>query len=186
MNRELGQVVILLAHPNLQESVANKELLDAVKEMDGVIVHNLYDNKDDTFDVDEWSRVLTDSSALVFQFPFHWMSAPYMLKRWEDEVLTYLARTPAIAGKPMMIVVTVGSENDAYRSGGKNRFTVDELLRPYQASAILSGMTWETPLIVYGTSSADPAKSIAQGAIQYRKAIESLSEASHLMSLANW
>lgn len=186
MNKELGHVVILLAHPKLQESVANKELLNAVKELDGVSIYNLYEEKDEPFNADEWSRILTDASALVFQFPFHWMSAPYILKRWEDEVLTYLAGTPAIAGKPMSIVVTVGSESDAYRSGGRNRFTVDELLRPYQASAILAGMTWQTPLVVYGTTNDDPAKSIAQGANQYRKIIDALLRDKHLTSVVNW
>lgn len=186
MNKELGHVVILVAHPNLQTSTANKELLDAVKELDNVSVYNLYEGKDEAFNADEWSRILTDATALVFQFPFHWMSAPYMLKRWEDEVLTQLARTPSIAGKPLMVVVTAGSESDAYRSGGKNRFTVDELLRPYQASAILSGMVWQTPLIIYGTSNEDPAKNIAQGAIQYRKVIDSLLREKHLMSVVTW
>ena len=186
MNKELGHVVILLAHPNLRESSANKELLDAVKELDNVSVYNLYDEKDETFNADEWSRILTEASALIFQFPFHWMSAPYMLKRWEDEVLTQLARTPSVAGKPLMVVVTTGSESDAYRSGGKNRFTVDELLRPYQASAILSGMVWQTPLIIYGTGNDDPAKNIAQGAIQYRKAVDELLRDKSLMSVVSW
>ena len=58
------------------------------------------------------------------------MSAPSLLKRWLDEVFTYLAKTPAVAGKTLMVVTTAGSEHDAYRSGGRNRFTVDELLRP--------------------------------------------------------
>jgi len=186
MNKELGHVVVLLAHPNLQESNANKELMEVVKEMDFATVYNLYERGDEPFDPEDWSRILTDASALVFQFPFYWMSAPYMLKRWEDEVLTHLAGTPSIAGKPLMIVVTAGSDYEAYRSGGRNRFTVDELLRPYQASAILAGMTWQTPLIVYGTGVEDPAKNIAQGAIQYRKVVEELAKDKNLISIVNW
>lgn len=174
MNKESGHVVILLAHPDLQKSSANKELLDAVKEHNNVSVYDLYEEKENVFDTEEWSCILTDASALILQFPFYWMSAPYMLKRWEDEVLTQLGGTPAIAGKPLTVVVTTGSESNAYRSGGKNQFTVDELLRPYQASAILSGMVWQTPLIVYGTSNEASAKNIAQGAIQYREIVDSL------------
>lgn len=186
MNKELGHVVILLAHPNLRESVANKEMLDAVKDIENVSVYNLYDPKNETFDVDEWSRILTDASALIFQFPFHWMSAPYMLKRWEDEVLTQLAGTPSIVGKPLQVVLTTGSDSEAYRSGGKNRFTVDELLRPYQASAIHSGMMWRTPLVVYGMGNEDPAKNIAQGAIEYKKIVDLLLKDKRLMGVVNW
>ena len=54
-----------------------------------------------------------------------------------------------------MVVTTAGSEHDAYRSGGRNRFTVDELLRPYQASAVHAGMIWQTPLVVYGMGTSE-------------------------------
>lgn len=174
MNKESGKVVILIAHPNIQESNANKELIKTVKENERVLVYDLYDKKKEIFNVDDWSRILTGAVALVFQFPFYWLSAPYMMKRWEDEVLTYLSKTPAIAGKPLTVVVTTGSDNDAYRSGGSNYFTVDELLRPFQAAAIHSGMVWQTPLVVYGMGSDDPAKRIAQGAIQYKKMVDNL------------
>lgn len=186
MNRKIGQVVVLLAHPNLQESYANKELIDAVKEMYGVVVRNLYDTEEDMFDVDEWSRLLTDSSGIVIQFPFHWMAAPYMMKRWADDVLTHLARTPIIVGKSIMAVVTVGAEEEDYRSGGRNRFTVDELLRPYQTSAILSGMVWETPLVVYGLSNEDRTKNIAQGATKYKEAVEMLLKEKNLINVISW
>lgn len=186
MNKGLRRIVILLAHPDLQKSCANKELINKVNALDNVAVYNLYEEKGETFNADEWSRILTDASALIFQFPFHWLSAPYMLKRWEDEVLTQLAGTPSISGKPLMVVVTTGSESEAYRSGGKNHFTVDELLRPYQASAILSGMIWQTPLVIYGMGNDDPAKSIAQGAIQYRKAVDELLKDKRLTSATDW
>ena len=145
MDKDLKKVVILLAHPNMKESQANKALTDAVKDMDEVAVYNLY-----------------------------WMSAPSLLKKWQDEVFTYLAKTPAVAGKPLMVVTTTGSEFEAYRSGGRNRFTVDELLRPYQVGAIHAGMVWQTPIIAYGMGTTDAAKNIAEGANLYRQKVERL------------
>lgn len=123
---------------------------------------------------------------LIFQFPFYWMSAPSMLKRWLDEVFIHVSNTPAIAGKPMQIVATTGSSSEAYRSGGRKYFTVDELLRPYQASAITSGMIWRTPLVVFGVSAKDPAKSIAQGANQYKAIIESQLKNENNSNIAEW
>lgn len=38
MNKDLRKVVILLAHPNIKESQANKALVDAVSDMEGVAV----------------------------------------------------------------------------------------------------------------------------------------------------
>ena len=137
MDKDSKQVVVLLTHPNIKESRANKALMDAISDMGEVAIYNLYEMRvEDAFNAEIWSTIISHASALVFQFPFYWMSAPSLLKRWLDEVFTYLAKTPAVAGKTLMVVTTAGSEHDAYRSGGRNRFTVDELLRPYQASAV--------------------------------------------------
>ena len=100
------------------------------------------------------------------------MSAPSLLKRWLDEVFTSLAKTPAVAGKPLQIVTTTGSEYAAYRSGGRNCFTMDELLRPYQGCAIHAGMVWNTPLVVYGMGSGDASRNIAAGAEVYKQRVE--------------
>ena len=174
MNKDLRKVVILLAHPNMKESQANKALIDAVSDIEGVAVFNLYDQQGASFDVDEWSKIISDASALIYQFPFHWMAAPSLLKKWQDEVFTFLSKTPAVAGKPLTVVTTTGSEYEAYRSGGRNRFTVDELLRPYQVSAIHSGMSWQTPVVVYGMGTADAGKNIAEGANLYKQRVEML------------
>ena len=157
MNDVSKKVVVLLAHPNLKESQANKALADAVKDIDGVMVYDLYEYQDQSFDVNVWSTIISDASMVVFQFPFHWMS-----------------KTPAVAGKPLQIVTTTGSEYAAYRSGGRNCFTMDELLRPYQGCAIHAGMTWQTPLVVYGMGSADASRNIATGVEVYRKMVETV------------
>ena len=117
----------------MENSQANKALFDTIKDIEDVAVFNLYEMPDeDILNMDAWSRIISHANAVVYQFPFYWMSAPSLLKKWQDGIFTYLAKTPAVAGKPLLVVTTTGSEFDAYRSGGRNRFTVDELLRPYQ------------------------------------------------------
>ena len=87
MNKDLRKVVILLAHPNIKGSQANKALIDAVSDIEGVAVFNLYELSEDiAFNVDEWSKIISDASAVIYQFPFYWMSAPSLLKKWQDEV----------------------------------------------------------------------------------------------------
>ena len=175
MNKDLRKVVILLAHPNIKESQANEALVDAVSDMEGVAVFNLYElSQEIVFNIDEWSKIISDASAVIYQFPFYWMSAPSLLKKWQDEVFTFLSKTPAVAGKPLTVVTTTGSEYEAYRSGGRNRFTTDELLRPYQVNAIHSGMSWQTPIVVYGMGTADAGKNIAEGANLYKQRVEML------------
>jgi len=166
---EKNKVVILLAHPNLNESEANKALIEAVYNPIDVELYNLYGDKEYT--VSEWANIMAKASFIIFQFPFYWMSAPSKLKEWQDDVLNTLAKTPAIAGKPFMVVTTTGWSQDAYRSGGKIGFTVDELLRPYQAGGMYGGMIWKTPLIVYGVGTPNSAKNISIGVEQYRSIV---------------
>ena len=178
MNKDLRKVVILLAHPNIKASQANKALIDAVSDIEGVAVFNLYELSEDiAFNVDEWSKIISDTSAVIYQFPS-------LLKKWQDEVFTFLSKTPAVAGKPLMVVTTTGSEYEAYRSGGRNRFTTDELLRPYQGSAIHSGMVWQTPIVIYGMGTADAGKNIAEGANLYKQRVEMLINSSNAGN--NW
>ena len=82
------QVVVLLAHPGIKSSQANKALADAIKELEEVAISNLYEMRpEDAFNVDLWSKIISQASTLVFQFPLYWMSAPSLLKKWQDEVL---------------------------------------------------------------------------------------------------
>ena len=172
MDKDLKKVVVLLAHPNMENSQANKTLFDVIKDMEEVAVFNLYEMpSEDLLNMDAWSRIISHATVLIYQFPFYWMSAPSLLKQWQDRIFTYLAKTPAVAGKPLLVATTTGSEFDADRSGGRNRFTVDELLRPYQAGAVHAGMVWQTPFVVYGMGTPEAEKNIAQAADLYKKRV---------------
>lgn len=186
MNKETGKIAVVLAHPNLNESRANKELVSTIKELDCVVVYNLYEDFSELFDAEIWTQIMLESSALVYQFPMYWMSAPYMLKKWQDEVFTSLTKTPMLAGKPLMVVTTVGNEFDAYRSGGRNRFTVDEILRPYQAGAISAGMKWMSPIVVYEMDAEQIGKNLTEGSIIYKERLELIESATQVNILSDW
>ncbi|MCD7901363.1 MAG: NAD(P)H-dependent oxidoreductase [Bacteroides sp.] len=171
---ESGKVLILLAHPNINTSRANKEMIDFVRDEDGVVVIDLYEHATEEFDLDFWSRQMSEASALIFQFPLYWMSAPYMLKRWQDEVFIHLSKSPIILGKPCLVVTSTGSEQESYRSRGRNRYTIDEILRPYQASILHAGMTWRTPIVIYAAGAEDAGKRISICASKYKTTIEEL------------
>lgn len=164
-----AKTLILLAHPTFDKSVANKALVEAVKDLPNVSVIDIYAAP---FAKETYRQPLTDATAVVFQFPFYWLSAPSQLKKWCDEVFM----TDVVKGKKLLVATTTGSEYEAYRSGGRNLFTIDELLRPYQALAHHAGMVWQTPFAVYGASRNDAAESIRAGAVAYRERIASLAQ----------
>jgi glutathione-regulated potassium-efflux system ancillary protein KefG len=162
-----NKVVILLAHPNFSNSIANKALVDAVQNLSGVKVIDIYA---EPFTLDTYKQPVSEASTLVFQFPFHWLSAPSQLKKWCDEIFGGIG--DGIKGKKLLVATTTGSEYEAYRSGGRNLFTLDELLRPYQVLAHHSGMVWQTPFVVYGASLPTAPVSIEAGAKDYKAKIQ--------------
>ncbi|WP_435522031.1 NAD(P)H-dependent oxidoreductase [Coprobacter tertius] len=170
MKRE--RIMVLLAHPDMERSQGNKALIEAIKDYPQVDVVNLCE--ENFFDAEEFAEKINMSKAVIFQFPFYWASAPASMKKWIDEIFTPIAKTDIVKGKPLLIVTTTASEAGAYRSGGRNHFTIDELLRPYQLLANHLGMVWQTPLAVCGLSTASVAVSIEEGCKLYREKIEYL------------
>lgn len=168
------KVVILLAHPNLKESQANKALIEAVKDLPQVEIIDLYAHPSAPFDAKAHAEKIKAAHAVVFQFPFYWASAPSQLKKWLDEVFTPWGGTDIIKGKPLLVATTTGSESEAYRSGGRNHFTMDELLRPYQLVANHSGMVWQTPFVVYGMGTPQATTNLKAGVNEYKKRITDL------------
>ncbi|MER0240975.1 NAD(P)H-dependent oxidoreductase [Streptomyces sp. HSW2009] len=156
------RTLVVLAHPQLADSRINAALADAVKGVDGVTVHDLYAAyPDGRIDVPEEQRLLLQHDRIVLQFPFYWYSATPLLKQWLDEVFeygfAYGSKGVALRGKSFRVATTVGGPRDSYRPDGFNRFPVPELLRPFGATAELTGMSYEEPFIIYGTHRLDDA-----------------------------
>lgn len=167
----MKNILVLLAHPHLEESKANKALADRVRGMSHVEVKDLYK---EPFTEESYYEAFKRADVLVFQFPFYWGSAPSMLKKWQDEIFMAFFENPGVKGKQLLVVTTTGSEYEAYRSGGRDRFTMDELLRPYEFTALYSGMEYLTPLAVYSTAAPDAEKYIQEGAEKYAALLEKI------------
>ena len=106
MNKDLRKVVILLAHPNIKGSQANKALIDAVSDIEGVAVFNLYELSEDiAFNVDEWSKIISDASAVIYQFPFYWI-CPVITKKMAGRSVHSLVQDSGCRGQ------TVNDSND--------------------------------------------------------------------------
>lgn len=53
MDKDSKQVVVLLTHPNIKESRANKALMDAISDMGEVAIYNLYEMRmEDAFNAE--------------------------------------------------------------------------------------------------------------------------------------
>jgi len=164
-------VLVLLAHPNIQQSKANAALSKAAAEVEGVQVVNIYDHE---VSADIYRQAVRQAHTLVYEFPFYWMSAPHLLKQWTDEVFMTFVGEGLIEGKRLMVVTTTGSEEAAYQHDGRNKYTMEEYLRPYEGQANHAKMLWEKPLVVYGQSVDGAEARLSAGCASYKARLEQL------------
>jgi glutathione-regulated potassium-efflux system ancillary protein KefG len=171
-------VLILFAHPAYQRSRANRALLDAVRDLDGVTVHDLYELYPDMLiDAPREQALLTEHDAIVLQHPLYWYSTPALLKEWQDLVLengwAYGEGGHALRGKIWMHALTAGGREESYDKDGYNRFSIEELLTPLQATAHLCGMHWRAPYVLHASRTTSEA-SLKTAAAGYRAHILAL------------
>ncbi|WJH35086.1 NAD(P)H-dependent oxidoreductase [Paenibacillus sp. CC-CFT747] len=151
----MKRTLVLAAHPNMRESKINKAWLERLAGEEQVTIRDLYDEYPDfRINVEKEQELAASHDRLVFQFPFYWYSSPAILKEWQDAVLTYGwaygSAGKALHGKEFMLALSTGGPEEAYGEGGYNRYPIGELLRPFQAMANLTGMTFLPPFLLHG------------------------------------
>lgn len=163
------KTLILSCHPDPARSRANEALLAAAPPH-ATVVRLAQDYPDGLIDAArEAGRVLAHD-ALVLQFPLQWYAPPALLKDWLDAVLTRMVYMHAdtegrqLAGRKLLVAVTAGAPADAYAATGRNGFTLDELLRPLQATALRCGLQWQPPFVAYDMREPSPEMLTAAGA----------------------
>lgn len=148
------RVLLLYAHPESQDSMANRVLLKPAQQLANVTVHDLYAHYPDFFiDIHHEQTLLREHDVIVFQHPLYTYSCPALLKEWLDRVLSrgFSSGTGgnALEGKYWRSVITTGEPEGAYRRDGFNRYALSDILRPFELTAAMCRMHWMTPMIVY-------------------------------------
>lgn len=158
----MSKTLILLFHPDLKRSRANAALAAAAARLPGAEVADMYAlYPDGKIDADHEVARLLSADRIVLQFPIQWYATPPLLQAWKDAVLTrmfyiaYPTEGRLLEGKPLLVVATAGNVPEAYQRGGANKFTMEELLRPLEATAHRCGLPWQAPFLVYRADKLD-------------------------------
>jgi glutathione-regulated potassium-efflux system ancillary protein KefG len=175
----MRRVLVLFAHPVLERSRVNRRLLDAVSGVDGVTVHDLYEEYPTlTIDVAREQELLLANDVIIFQHPFYWYSCPAILKEWQDLVLehgwAYGEGGNQLRGKITLNAITTGGPVTAYRRDGYNRFSIRELLAPWDQTACLCGMRFLAPFAVHSALRVRSDEDVASSVSAYRRLVEAL------------
>jgi glutathione-regulated potassium-efflux system ancillary protein KefF len=164
-----AEILVIVAHPELEQSRANRRLLQAARALQQkvpasrLVVRDLYALYPDyLIDIGVEQAALAAAKLVVWQHPIRWYSMPPLLKLWLDDVLTFgWAYGPdgtALRGKDLWLVASTGGPEDSYRPDSYNRYFFDAFLPPYEQTAALCGMRFLPPLILHGAHKASEAE----------------------------
>jgi len=131
-------------------------LIQGLKGMEGITFHDLYQAYPEMdIEVQTEQELVEAHDIIIFHHPFYWYSTPAILKEWQDLVLThnwaYGSQGNALKGKLLLQVITTGAPQEAYCQKGHNRFTIRQLLVPFEQTAFLCQMKYLPPLVIPGT-----------------------------------
>lgn len=147
------KTLVLVSHPEYDNSMTEaflKQCQSDIENVDWVILDNI--QTDFTFDKEQEQQRLAQYDRILFQFPMYWYSAPALMKKYEDDVFTknfiVYEQEGALKGKEMGIITTLGDPIKDYQVGGREGFSISELLKPYQAIAQRGQMKFLKPFVI--------------------------------------
>ena len=100
---------------------------------------------------------LAQADIVIFHTPLWWFSVPAVLKGWFDRVLAMgvawdggkIYENGLLRGKRAMLCVVVGGPEDYYRTDGKHKATIEQILHPiHHGTLAFCGFDVLEPFIV--------------------------------------
>lgn len=168
----MSKALIVYAHPAHQRSRANQALLNSVRDIAEVTVHDLYEVYPNFFiDVPAEQALLEQYDLIVIQHPVYWYNMPALLREWQDLVLeygfAYGKGRRKLAGKGLWVVLTAGAPANTYDESAVNERPLSDYFLHYDRMANVCGMDKsENYELYYGRHTSDVE--LAKGCAEYR------------------
>lgn len=152
----MRKILILFAHPKYEQSDVNQALIREIRGLENVTIRDLYELYPDfSIDVQQEQELLFEHEVVVWHHPIYWYSCPPLLKQWIDLVLEYGWAYGQggiyLKNKYIFNAITSGGSKEVYQHNGRNRYTMEEFLRPFEQTAYLCNMRYLPPFHVGGT-----------------------------------
>ena len=158
----MGKILVIAGHPDYKHSMANRAILDEFHRLrpEAEIVYLDTEYPDFNIDVKREQKRLVEDETVVFEFPFWWYSAPSLMRRYFELVLShgcaYGSTGTALHGKKLIISFTAGAPEAAYSTDGYQHYDIDAFIPQFRALSNLCGFVWQEPVISFGMMLLNP------------------------------
>lgn len=165
-------VLVISGHNDLQHSVANKAILDAIEkqlpEAEVRKLDTLY--PDGVIDIKAEQEALLRADLIVWQFPFYWYTMPALMKKWLDEVFQHgfsHGSKAVLGGKKFLVSFTTGAPAMAYTGEEGSIGDITKMVEMYKSIAALCHLDYQGAMWVNGVSYS--TRQTAEGIEQQRQ-----------------
>lgn len=165
------KTIIILAHPNIEQSYVNKSWIEALNKTNSEIeIHDLYKKYPDwKIDVANEQAILVGYDRIIFQYPFQWYNMPPLLKKWIDEVFlqgwAYGQGGENLVGKEIGVAISTAGVNDVYTESVFG--TIEQLLKPMASMAKFIGAKYIGQHAFLGAYTPDAAERLTKDEVVY-------------------
>jgi putative NADPH-quinone reductase len=163
------KTLVIVAHPNLETSVINKRWVEELKKQpEKYTVHDLYEAyPDGIIDVEKEQQRIEAHDNLVLQFPIFWFNSPPLLKKWLDDVFLYGWAFGSKGGQKLKdrkvaLAVSAGIEKADFTAEGKYRYTLEQLLTPFETTFRYCNSNYRSFHAFYGAETMFEGKESAE------------------------
>lgn len=170
--------LVILAHPNIEKSVANKHIIQFLRNENTIVRHLnlLYPNY--KIDVKTEQEFLLKADTIIFQYPLFWYNVPSILKEWIDSVFTYGfafgKENYQLEGKKIIVSFTTGSSGKDYP-----KEAIEKIIFPFKGLSEYCKMKYLGEVFSHemgGYSAEAKQKTIINAEIHAKKLITLLNE----------
>ncbi|QJC51926.1 NAD(P)H-dependent oxidoreductase [Paenibacillus albicereus] len=186
------KTLVIVVHPALATaSVVHKRWVEELrKHPDRYTVHELHEAyPDEKIDVQAEQKLIESHGNLVLQFPVYWFHGPPLLKKWLDEVLLYGwafgRKGNKLENRRVGLAVSAGIQESDYAENGTYRYTLPQLMAPFEVSFRYCKADYRSLFAFYGQETEQggneengeaelPAGKLEQSARDYIAFLDSL------------
>ena len=133
----MSKVLLVLSHPNYQNSFANKTIVEKLKTLipDIEIDHidSLY--PDEKIDIKSEQEKLLRNDIIIYQFPMYWHNRPHFLSKWFEDVyqhgFAFGTDSLKLKNKKMIVSLTLANTDQFFQGD----ISIDNLMSSFKGTA---------------------------------------------------